>query len=767
MRLYIAEKPSLARVIAAGMDTKVENKKTYIKCANGDIIAWAAGHILENKNPEDYNPEHKRWSLEALPHVPGKWGNKEKADREGETYLADLRATIKEYLDKATEVVNAGDAGREGQLIIDELLEFYSYKGKALRLWLENTTPEHVKSRLAIMKSNDEYKGLCEAGKARALADWLFGLNMTRLYTCLAQLNGYHGSPLSIGRVQTPVLGLIVHRDHEIENFISKPFWALDAVIAVKNGDFKANWKPKETQEGLDEEGRVIDLAIINGIADKIKGKTGTITELEKKKKKKSPPLPYSLSSLQIECSKTFDMSPAETLAVVQKLYESGLVTYPRSDCNYIPEDQHREAGKIIEAAEKNFAGLAVAAKGADASLRSGAWNDKKVGEHFAIIPTSKTGKMEDDDEKRVYEKIALRYILQFWPDFEYNETTVKAVVEEEIFAATGREILEKGWQDVSGDPDEEEKQEAAAAEASVRVVFPAMEKGEAAKAETLNVNEKKTTPPSRFTEASIIQAMCGIHRYVGDPAIKKRLKEEDGIGTEATRAEIIKTLFLRNYVEKKGKQVISTEKGRKLIRVLPDILVKPDLTAILEQDIQAISKGEKALDAFAADVAATVKGLVEAVKVDFKEVIFEPERNGGGSNAVKDTGYPCSKCKAPLQSRNGKNGPFWACPNSECKATFNDKNGKPEKPQNCPKCKGAMRKIDGSKGVFWGCQCGFTLSSTADGKPQKTVKCLSCKELLKQIARKDGSGYFWSCTNNDCKATFSDVDGKPVKKDK
>ncbi len=774
MRLYIAEKPSLARVIAAGIDGAKQNKKTYILLQNGDAIAWAAGHILTAKEPQDYNPADKIWRVDALPHIPERWENKEKPDREGETYLADLRATIKALLEKADEVVNAGDAGREGQLLIDELLEFYGYSGKTLRLWLENTTPEHVRSRLAVMKDNSEYAGLYRAGQARTRADWLLGLNMTRLYTCLAQANGYRGSPLSIGRVQTPVLGLIANRDLETENFVSKPFWTLEASIAVEKGRFTALWKPKETQEGLDEEGRAVDRSIVQGVADKVRGKPGAISGLEKKRKKKAPPLPCSLSALQIDCSKSHDLSPADTLAAVQKLYEAGLVTYPRSDCSYIPEDQHGDAGKVLEAAARNFPGLSTAAKGADTARKSAAWNDKKVGEHFAIIPTAKAGAVDGENERQVYGKIALRYALQFWPDFEYDETSVSVAVENELFAARGRKILRKGWQEVSADPDEDKNDAKSDAKKDgdnegedSGKVLPAMEKGDAATAESVEVREKKTTPPARFTEASIIQAMCGIHRFVGDPEIKKRLKEEDGIGTEATRAEIIKTLFLRAYIEKKGKQVVSTEKGRNLIAILPDTLTKPDLTALWERAIQEIREGATTLEAFLEDVGTNVRALIETGKAERSKAAFrsEPANDTGKSmGKVEDTGYPCFRCKeAPLQPRHGKNGPFWSCPNPGCRATFNDKKGKPEKPQFCPKCREPMRKLDGRNGVFWSCKCGFTLSAAADGKPQKTAKCPSCKAIVKQVARKDGKGLFWSCTNPDCRATFDDRENKPV----
>jgi len=761
MRLTIAEKPSLARTIAAGIEGEKEQKKTYIRCKNGDVIAWSVGHILSLKMPEDYNPEHKLWRLDALPHVPVVWENTEKADREGENYLADLRETIKRFLKEADEVVNAGDAGREGQLLIDELLDFYGYHGKTLRLWLENTTPEHVRSRLAAMKDNAEYRGLYQAGQARARADWLLGLNTTRLYTLLAQANGYRGTPLTVGRVQTPVLGLIVARDREIENFVSKPFWILDALLTVEKGSFRARWKPGETQEGLDEEGRIIDASVVRAVEEKVRGKTGEITKLEKKKKKKAPPLPYSLSALQIDCSKSYDLSPADTLAAVQSLYEMGLVSYPRSDCGYIPEDQQGEAPKILQAVERNLPGLANPIKGADVTRKSAAWNTKKVGEHYAIIPTGKTGKPGDGNEKRVYEKIALRYILQFWPDFEYNETVVEAVVEKETFAAKGQEILKKGWKDISSDPEDEEKKSADAGEKATPP-FPPMERGDAAKAESTEIQERKTTPPARFTEASIIEAMCGIHRYVSDPEIKKQLKEEDGIGTEATRAEIIKALFLRRYVEKKGKQVISTEKGRNLIDILPESVTKPDLTALWEQDIKKIQNGTKTLDEFVASVAKNVAELIRAGNAERKKVVFTAERVAAvpGSPPPADSGHSCFKCKAPLRPLTGKNGPFWLCTNPECRATFNDKGGKPEKPQFCPRCKEPMRKLEGKNGVFWSCKCGFTLSAVK-GKPQKTAKCPKCKGVVKQIEGK--KGLFWACSNPECKATFDDAGNKPV----
>lgn len=715
MRLFIAEKPSLGRAIAAALPGAQKKEKTHIRCGE-DIVVWAVGHIIELKNPDDYDPKYKKWSAEDLPIVPEVWGYKEKAD------TADLLKNIKDLLKKLKKtdtVINAGDADREGQTLIDEILEFYGYKGKTLRLLVTDTNPEAVKKALEVMKDNSEYETLYRAGQARAMSDWLLGLNMTRLYTVQAQKNGYSGTPISIGRVQTPVLGLIVRRDRDIMNFISKPYYRVSALLSLLSGsEFIANWRPKENQEGLDEEGRLVDSAVADELIEKIKNQDGKIIKVEKKKKSTAQPKPHTLPTLQIEASKKLGISPDETLKIAQNLYESGIITYPRSDCSYLPEAHHSEAAEILSSIRSNAEAEALnkAIDGADTNIKSGAWNDKNVSEHHAIIPTKKTARLEGSN-RAIYELIALRYVSQFWAVHEYFETAVEVDIKDETFTAKGITVISNGWKDITSEAENEEQEKDKedgkdGNSDDTRALPEGIAKGEAVTVKSADKKDRQTMPPKRFTEASIIQAMNGIHRFVENPEIKKMLKESDGLGTAATQADIIKKLFMRNYIEKKGKEVFSTEKGQKLIDVLPETVTQPDITALWEHRMKDIVSGSDTLQSFLSGVQETLAALIEAGKNS--EIRFETEKSSSqsspshkNSEQKKESSAntsPCPNCKNPMNKINGKNGAFWAC--GKCALTLSDVKGKPQKTSKCKVCKtGIAKLIVGKNGEFWACQ--------------------------------------------------------------
>lgn len=742
--VIIAEKPSLGRQIADSLSGTQVKRGAYIEVGNNTVV-WCQGHLFNTESPP---PE---WRLDALPYIPAERRILPVPDKEGEKYYDNLRKTIQEQIKDATVVVHAGDAGREGQRIIDEVLEYYGYKGRVLRLWLENTTPEHIKGRFGSMQENTAYAGLTNSGIARTWADFYIGINLTRLYTLLAQENGYKGKKsLAIGRVKTAILAVIVDVDIAIENHASKPFWVLDVTFNTAKGPIKARWKPKD-QDGIDEDGRIVDINVVHSVINKITGKNGIITELEKKEKTKNPPLLFSLSTLQIDCANSLDLSPADTLKKVQEGYENQFLSYPRTESEYAPLDHWAEAPNIFETIKSNAPDLQNIVSMALPTRQSPAWSDSKVGEHYALIPTPKIGVI-GESWKPVYEKIARRYALQFLPPYVYIQTSVKIEVEGEIFTASGIEVVDSGWTKIDPEtPEDAEDKES-------RSIIPPIEKNEGVTVDATDIQENKTTPPKRFTMAGLVDAMKGIRRYVKDPEIRAKLKETNGIGTVATRAGIIDEMFANNYLEKKGKIVISTPKARKLISILPRSIATPDLTALLEKDLECVEKGEISVDHFLEKVAALVQEITDAAKTNKDQIVFESEEDTNTSDAAK---YACFKCSAPLRLiRTSK--PFWAC--DACKAMFSDKNGKPEKPQTCPACKLTMGKRKGKNdSFFWACACGFTLSISEGGKTQKTAKCLKpqCKGVLKQIS--GSKGLFWGC--QACKATFSDKDNKPLAK--
>ena len=673
MRLFIAEKPSLARSIAAVLPKSQETTKLYIK-AGDDVVAWAAGHLLEQAKPEQYDEKYKRWSLEDLPIFPSEWQMVIKKESK------DLFDNLEKLLKKADTVVNAGDCDREGQLLIDEILEYCGYKGEVLRILISDTNPEAVKKALDNLKPNADFRGDRDAARARSRADWLHGMNMTRLYTKLAEKNGYNGGPLRIGRVKTPVTALVVNRDIEIESFVPKPFWTLKADIQVSGGTFITTWKPKEEQAGLDDEGRLIDKAIGDELVGKLKGQTALITKYESKKQSVKPPLGYSLPRLQMAASQKHDLSPSRVLEICQSLYERGITTYPRSDCEYLPDGHKDEAAKVFDVIER-LSTLKLPGE-IQAERKTPVFNSSKVEEHHAIIPSASCKATEPlkGDEALVFELIARRYLSFFLPDYEYSQVNIGVEVDGERFTASGRQVQNEGWKAVekdTGDKDENKDDD------EDNAPLPSVSEGESGECRDVRLHEKKTKAPARFAEASLLKAMNEIHRYVSNPENKKVLKETDGIGTAATQAGILKELIVSGQLEKKGKQLISTHAARSLIKALPEEITLPDMTAIWEMRFRKIKEGEASIDEVTDQIEETIrKTIAEAKPITVEGTPSakpkQPSKDKGKGKAAK-SGVKCPECGAPMVLRNGKNGPFWGCSKyPECRATADDKDGKP-----------------------------------------------------------------------------------------
>lgn len=672
MRLFIAEKPSLARSIAAVLPKPQENKKLYI-VAGDDVVAWAAGHLLEQAMPEQYDEKYKHWNIDDLPIFPENWKMLVKNESK------DLFENLKKLLKKADVVVNAGDCDREGQLLIDEILDFCDYKGKVLRILISDTNPEAVKKALDNLKPDSDFYGDRDAASARSRADWLHGINLTRLYTKLAEKNGYNGSPLRIGRVKTPVTALVVRRDEAIEAFVSKPFWVVKAEISVKNGSFKATWKPKDEQEGLDEEKRLVDKSVGDALVSRLKGKSAVITKYESKKQSSKPPVGFSLPKLQMIASKKYDLSPARVLEICQKLYEQGILTYPRSDCEFLPDAHQSEAQNVFEVIEK-LSSVKVPQQ-VDKSRKTSVFNDKKVEEHHAIIPSAscKVAKSLEGDEALIFELVARRYISFFMPDFEFLQVNINAEIDGELFSVSGRQILNEGWKAVENDLQDKDDEKESDEEAN-NSPLPAVSEGENGSCDDINLIEKKTKAPARFSEATLLKAMNEVHRYVANPEIKKILKETDGIGTAATQAGILKELIDSGMLIKKGKNLFSSPAARSLIHALPENITLPDLTAVWETYFRKIKNHEMPIDEVIRYVEDAIRETISSAQpITVQSLDNGKSKKSPAKTSGKKSNVKCPRCGAPMFLRNGKNGAFWGCSNyPECKMTANDKNGKP-----------------------------------------------------------------------------------------
>jgi DNA topoisomerase-3 len=607
MRLFIAEKPSLARAIADALPNP-RKRDGYIECGNHDVVTWCAGHILELAPPEAYDPAYKTWQLEHLPVVPGTW--------KLEPTARDLLACIKRLLPAASRVVHAGDPDREGQLLVDEVLEYLGYRGPVDRLLISDLNAPAVRRALNDLRPNAQYRGLHHAALARQRADWLYGINLTRLYTLLGRAGGYDGV-LSVGRVQTPLLGLVVARDLEIEGFQPRPYFVLRAELRLGEARFKGTWQPPDDDGAIvDDEGRLTSRDVALEVQARTSGRSATVVKSQRQKRSEGPPLPYSLPDLQVDAGRRLGIAPKQVLEACQSLYETHrLLTYPRSDCSYLPEGQQEQAAAVLSAVVANLPALVQHANAADRSLRSRAWNDAKVTAHHAIIPTTVTKVLLSmtEHERGVYALVARRYVAQFYPPTEVYETDVAVRIGDDLFRVRGKGMITEGWRALiaappgSTEPEDSDTDEAGDQE------LPELREGANIGVAEVVLQDKHTTPPRRFTEAGLVEAMTGIARFVADPKVKQLLRDTDGIGTPATQAQIIETLFARAFLERKGRQVVSTAVGRALVHALPSVATKPDMTALWEAAMRRIADGQLSLDSFLATVLRQIDELVGA----------------------------------------------------------------------------------------------------------------------------------------------------------
>ena len=623
--LFVAEKPSLGRAILAALPKPHKNHEGYCEAGNGDIVTWCIGHLLEQAAPEVYDEKYKKWRKEDLPIVPEKWILIPRKS------VSKQLSVLKALLKKAEHIVHAGDPDREGQLLVDEVFEYAKLplrkKHAIQRLLISDLNLHAVQKALTKLQSNLDFIPLSVSALGRARADWLYGINMTRLCTLQGQKMGYNGV-LSIGRVQTPVLGLVVFRDLEIEHFVSKPFYEVIAKIKTQNDEvYEGKWKPSAACEPyMDEDKRVLSKALAENVIGRILGKKGQVSLVKENKKKQAPPLPYSLSALQIDASKRFGMSAQTVLDTCQQLYERHkLITYPRSDSRYLPKEQLHDANKVTQAISSSSAQLKEAVEKANLTLKSKAWNDAKVSAHHAIIPTSKSLNTHSLSslEAHIYELVARQYLMQFYPDFEFMEKEINTEISGGLFISKQKEVRFEGWKALLGpkttsmkSKDKKDLED----EGFSKIKLPNVQQGDEVDCIDAQLLEKQTSPPKYLTDASLLSSMTGIARSVKDPAIKKVLRETDGLGTEATRAGIIELLFKRQYLERKGKEIRATAIGRELITALPQQMVIPDMTAHWESQLTAISKKETKYNDFMRPLTQNIFQWVEEVqKVNFK----------------------------------------------------------------------------------------------------------------------------------------------------
>lgn len=591
-------------------------------------MTWCIGHILEQADPDSYDEKYKKWQLETLPIIPEKWQLKPKFKTKSQL------AVIKKLIKQCSSIVHAGDPDREGQLLVDEVIDYLNVdqrkRNSMQRLLISDLNLPAVKRALSQLQPNKNFIPLSVSALARSRADWLYGINLTRAYTIQGGKVGYQGV-LSVGRVQTPILGLVVNRDKAIEDFVPKPFFDVAAHVQTSDNQiFTAKWHPSEAcQPYMDEDGRVLVKGLAENVVSRITNKPANIEKITEQQKKLNAPLPYNLSALQIDAAKQFSMNAKLVLDVCQSLYEKHkLITYPRSDCRYLPTEQLGLAKSTLGMLANAQHQYTDAAKKADASIKSKAWNNAKVSAHHAIIPTEKppTNITLNSFEKNIYGLIVRQYIAQFYPAFIYQQTHVELTIAGGKFTATAKVTEQQGWKTLFDKQSSDKEPEH---------TLPKLMQGDNLHCIKGELLEKLTQAPKAFTDATLLAAMTGINRFVTDSSLKAILKDTDGLGTEATRAGIIELLFKRGFLARQGKQINATPAGRGLIDALPKMCTTPDMTAHWEATLNNIAEQNASYQNFmqplehtltelvqvaAANLPLSLKGIKTTVKPAFKK---------------------------------------------------------------------------------------------------------------------------------------------------
>lgn len=697
-RLYIAEKPSLAEHIAQAIgeiEGQRASKSDGAWRVGEDAVTWLFGHMYELAEPKAYGEKWGRWEISALPMIvpDGDWKLVVSDDKK--PHVAKVAKLIKD----SKSLVNAGDPAREGQLLVDELIVECGadpFASNVRRLWVQSMARKDMITALGAMKLNSEKKSLYDAAVCRQRADWQHGMNFSRLFTLLARNSGTDAK-ISVGRVQTPTLRLVVDRDRERLHFKQVDHFVPRMSFKHENGEFVATWIVPAEYEGLDSEGRLISKAVADALVAKISGQQGKIRSWKNEPKAVAPPLPFSLSALQAECGSKFGMTAKDVLDVAQSLYEKHkATTYPRTDSRYLPLAILKDESEGIIQALKGVQDVGEAAKAANPALKSGAWDDSKVSDHHGIIPTSefRASKMADmsPEERNVFLLVARSFLAQFHPPHRYRALATEVSCAGEGFKATGRQVVEQGWKVVYGADADEEGEDA-------EQTLPSMAMGDPVIGGGGELNPKRTSPPPAFTDGTLITAMANVHRFVTDEKIKARLKETDGIGTEATRADTIETLIRRTFFKRKGKNGLeSSELGRSVIDVLPEGLKDPGLTALWEGWLSEVEHGKMDTTTFMRQQSETITKMVAS----YRNTVVTVK----GAKTVRPMdghGVTCPKCSTgtlmtqEVHAGEHKGKRYLRCTNRDA-CDFTKWEAPKVKPieghgKDCAECKAAGRK--------------------------------------------------------------------------
>lgn len=722
MRLFIAEKPSLAKAIFEGLggNPSTDKKDGYFLHGT-DAVTWCFGHMLELNDPQDYDDKYATWRFSDLP-IKTPWPPKYKirADAQHQT------SVIFSLIEKATTIVHAGDPDDEGCLLVDEILDFVQNTKPVQRLLVADLNLAPVQKALANMQPNEKFRGMTNSALARSLGDQGFGYNLTRGCTLKGQEKGFHGV-LNVGRVQSAVLGLVNQRTLANQNHTESFYYDVQAALQINGNAVKAKYQVAEADD-TDDKNRLISESQAQSIVERVTGKNATVTEANTKPEATKPPMPLNLSTLQQICAKRFGYKAKDTLDVMQSLYETHkLMTYPRTDNRYLSDEHFAKASDIARAISATLPELSASTENMDKGLKHKAFNAGKIEAHHAIIPTTKDGSgiQLTDKERNVYNIVATHFIGLFYPDSIRNKTKTFFSVEEHVFTATQSVLIQKGWEVLGKDSDEDSDHDD---ESQAGFDLSTLSVNDQGICESASIDKKATTPPRYFTESSLLAAMTRAAKFIDDPALRKALEAKDegssdqgSIGTEATRAGILEKLAantgLISIEKEKGYSELvwkTTKQGQEFCAALPPEVVKPNISALWAEKQAQIKAGEMNIEQFIKENDEYIESLISDLA-------------DNGLN-ITSNAESCPTCsKGILRKIKGANGFFWGCScYPECKASFPDKDGKPvteKQPSEgslnrlnvpCPSC--SKEILVRPKGFF--CTgCGFKLWSEVAGK--------------------------------------------------
>lgn len=703
--LVLAEKPSVARDIAKVLNCN--NQRNGFLEGNKYVVTWALGHLVTLADPEEYDKRYKEWKLEDLPMLPSPL--KLVVIRQSGKQFQ----TVKEQMHRKdiNEIVIATDAGREGELVARWIIEKANVRKPIKRLWISSVTDKAIKEGFSKLKDGKEYENLYASAVARAEADWIVGINATRALTCK------YNAQLSCGRVQTPTLAMIAKREEEIQNFKSRDYYGLIAL----SKDLTLTWQDNHTKDI-----KTFDKDKCHKILSTIKGKDAEVINVEKSYKKSFSPGLYDLTELQRDANRIFGYSAKETLSIMQRLYESyKVLTYPRTDSRYISRD-------IVDTLKDRIKACSVGPYTAIASklLRSSIKenksfvDDSKVSDHHAIIPTEQKVLLSElnDRERKIYDLVVKRFLAVLYPPFEYEETSIKAKIGDESFIAKGKTVIAQGWKEVYSNNFEEDTEEDMGEQ-----ILPNINKGETLKISSITQTKGKTKPPAPFNEGTLLSAMENPKRYMEgeDKSLIKIIGEAGGIGTVATRADIIEKLFNTFLIEKKGKDIFITSKGKQLLELVPEDLKSPTLTAEWEQKLGAISKGKLNKNAFINEMKSYAKVVVEEIKIS--EDTFRHDNL---------TRTKCPECGKYMLEVNGKKGKMLICQDREC---GHRKSISKETNARCPNCRKKLQLHGEGEGQIFVCSCGYREKLSAFNERRKESKNTVSKRDVSRYLREQG----------------------------